>query len=496
MTLLPHSTPKPPNSLSDVLAHKSPLPLGSRGDTLSGQPLYQSLLQHNMLQGISGSSTLLTLESDTDLIAALSPEASEELEATQALRHQRLVQQVEELAEQYHYSKLVSMFGVKLPNNQMQEWIYPMVTYALKQVFQAKGVHLIFSERDAQQQPRMILKGSTALVSRQQQWSMERFPVISAEQYEGYPLAYWLDMGHYSPKLLQPKEGRLMLGHPQLPHQETEAVLIIRMQLDRAHGDGLLVVTDCYEKLANPIYQNMLYKSALVLASAERLNNRSEHMKYVLKHEQAQSEGMTTLGDWQRFRNEFSQEVNIYSDLQQQFMLAMNHVIQQRMGVKDPNHHSATEYILKLASALELNEKTTDSLIKAALFMQLHKMHVREEQLRKQGAWDSEDFNAYYTSMDTSFSLLSHLYSLGDTLPYLRYMFERWDGEGRPRKLAGRNIPLGSRILGLVYAFTAMMEPKPYRTEPFPPEQAFEVLKKEAGTRWDPMLVDALHTCL
>jgi HD-GYP domain-containing protein (c-di-GMP phosphodiesterase class II) len=458
--------------------------------------LHHDLENNNLLQGISHGATLLTVESENDLMAALSLEEMEEHEPSKIseLRRARLLKQVEELAAQYHYSKLVSMFGVKLPEGQQgtEEWVYPMLAYALKQLFQTKGVHLLFSDWDADHQARLVTRGSTSLSPRQHALSTSAFPAISPENYERCPLTYWMEIGHYSPKVVSLEKGTLFLGHPQVNSVQAEAALIIKLQLNRSQGDGLLVVTDTLERLKNPVLQTMLYKSALVLASVERLNIRSQHMHRFMNSDLSHPIGMATLGDWQRYRNEFLQEVNIYSDLQQQFMLALNDVINQRMGVTEGSIHLATHYIIQLSNQLELNEKTKDSLVKATLFMQLHKIHVREDQLKKQSTWDSEDFSAYYSSIETSFKLLSHLYSLGDTLPYLHYMFERWDGNGRPNRLKGRNIPLGSRMLGLVYALSAMLEPKPYRTDAFTPKQALELLHKESAQRWDPMLLEAL----
>jgi len=71
---------------------------------------------------------------------------------------------------------------------------------------------------------------------------------------------------------------------------------------------------------------------------------------------------------------------------------------------------------------------------------------------------------------------------------------ERYDGHGEPNGLSGEAIPLASRILQVTTAYVAMTEPgmRPNR-EVFSRERAITILKKRAGTIYDPKLVDLLE---
>jgi HD-GYP domain-containing protein (c-di-GMP phosphodiesterase class II)/DNA-binding response OmpR family regulator len=73
----------------------------------------------------------------------------------------------------------------------------------------------------------------------------------------------------------------------------------------------------------------------------------------------------------------------------------------------------------------------------------------------------------------------------------VRHHHERWDGAGYPDALAGETIPLLARILAVVDSFTAMVSPRSYRVPRKVPDAARE-LEEEAGTRYDPAVVDAL----
>jgi len=67
---------------------------------------------------------------------------------------------------------------------------------------------------------------------------------------------------------------------------------------------------------------------------------------------------------------------------------------------------------------------------------------------------------------------------------------ERYDGEGYPRGLKGEDVPLGARMILLAEAYEAMITPRPYRPEPLSEEAALDVIRKESGRQFDPILVE------
>jgi len=47
-------------------------------------------------------------------------------------------------------------------------------------------------------------------------------------------------------------------------------------------------------------------------------------------------------------------------------------------------------------------------------------------------------------------------------LKIIRHHHERWDGRGYPDGLAGDQIPVGSRIIGVIEAYEVMTSPHSY----------------------------------
>lgn len=69
---------------------------------------------------------------------------------------------------------------------------------------------------------------------------------------------------------------------------------------------------------------------------------------------------------------------------------------------------------------------------------------------------------------------------------------ERPDGKGYPSGLAGDQIALQSRIVGISDALDAMTSTRPYR-KGLPLATALELLEEGAGSQFDPVLVE--HMC-
>jgi putative nucleotidyltransferase with HDIG domain len=67
---------------------------------------------------------------------------------------------------------------------------------------------------------------------------------------------------------------------------------------------------------------------------------------------------------------------------------------------------------------------------------------------------------------------------------------ERHDGSGYPAGLAGREIPVGARLISVVDAYDSMANDRPYR-KALTHEQAMAELEAGAGSQFDPKVVEA-----
>jgi response regulator RpfG family c-di-GMP phosphodiesterase len=81
-----------------------------------------------------------------------------------------------------------------------------------------------------------------------------------------------------------------------------------------------------------------------------------------------------------------------------------------------------------------------------------------------------------------------------ETTLSMLHMYERYDGKGFPDNLAGKQIPLGARVLAATdtYADLTQNPRNPFR-KPLPPNEAFEVLNKWKGLIFDPEVVEVFQ---
>ncbi len=79
---------------------------------------------------------------------------------------------------------------------------------------------------------------------------------------------------------------------------------------------------------------------------------------------------------------------------------------------------------------------------------------------------------------------------LAPVKPMILYHQEKWDGSGYPKGLKGEEIPLGSRIVGVVSAYHAMTTDRPYR-KALSDREAVREIKVQSGVQFDPKVVDA-----
>ena len=80
---------------------------------------------------------------------------------------------------------------------------------------------------------------------------------------------------------------------------------------------------------------------------------------------------------------------------------------------------------------------------------------------------------------------------LGSVGEVVRSCHERWDGKGYPDGLKGEEIPLQARIVFACDAYNAMTTDRVYRPR-LSDEAAIAELENNAGTQFDPQVVEAL----
>ena len=118
------------------------------------------------------------------------------------------------------------------------------------------------------------------------------------------------------------------------------------------------------------------------------------------------------------------------------------------------------------------------------------KLGVPDSILLKPDKLTEEEWEIMRRHPQFAFEMLAPIDYLRPALdiPYCHH--EKWDGTGYPRGLKMEQIPLAARIFAVVDVFDALTSERPYRPAKSR-EEALEYIRSEAGTHFDPRVVDA-----
>jgi HD-GYP domain-containing protein (c-di-GMP phosphodiesterase class II) len=154
--------------------------------------------------------------------------------------------------------------------------------------------------------------------------------------------------------------------------------------------------------------------------------------------------------------------------------------------------HSArvTEYSEVIGRELGLKGSETEELRLAGLLHDIGKIGIDESILQKPSRLTPAEFAEIKKHPDYSASILGSIPQLKQIIPAIRHHHERFDGNGYPAGLKGRDIPYYSRILSVADTFDAMSSSRPYR-EALPFDACFDEIKKCSGTQFDPEVAAA-----
>lgn len=173
------------------------------------------------------------------------------------------------------------------------------------------------------------------------------------------------------------------------------------------------------------------------------------------------------------------------------FVEALAKAVDAKCKFTQTHSQQVAELSKEICEYLKLNEKTTDLIYYAGLLQNIGKITLPEEIFSNKGKLSNEEWNKLQNHPNVGVSLLMKINFLSEVVPYVNYHRERWNGKGEPEGLSGLSIPLGSRIIAVADAYQAIVSKRAYR-DAISNEEAMGILKKEAGIKWDPVIVDAL----
>ena len=126
-----------------------------------------------------------------------------------------------------------------------------------------------------------------------------------------------------------------------------------------------------------------------------------------------------------------------------------------------------------------------------ALLHDLGKLRLPPSILRKAGPLNSQELALMRLHPEWGSEMVARVPGLEAVALIVRLHHERPDGGGYPHGLTAERIPMASRIVSACDAYGAMTRRRDY-SEPLDVEAALEELELNAGSQFDPLVVDVL----
>ncbi len=149
------------------------------------------------------------------------------------------------------------------------------------------------------------------------------------------------------------------------------------------------------------------------------------------------------------------------------------------------------EYSRLMAQKLELPAATVEAIYYAAPMHDVGKIGIPDKIMLKPGKLTSEEFDVIKTHTTIGAKLLSRsksgILQMAKDIALCHH--EKFNGQGYPRGLSGRAIPLPARIVAIADTFDALTSKRPYK-DPYPPEMALDIIRNERGKHFDPRITD------
>ena len=172
-----------------------------------------------------------------------------------------------------------------------------------------------------------------------------------------------------------------------------------------------------------------------------------------------------------------------------QLMQMLSTTIEAKDEYTKGHSHRVAEYSVLIARELGWNEKELSNLKNAAHLHDIGKIAIPDTILNKPSKLSEEEFSIIKEHTIIGANILKNISLIDHVQEIVRNHHERYDGNGYPDGLKGKEIPLHARIVTVADSYDAMSSQRIYRNQ-LPPEKIIQELENNKGTQFDPEITD------
>lgn len=263
--------------------------------------------------------------------------------------------------------------------------------------------------------------------------------------------------------------------------------------------------SDLFRKVRSNLVQNIvvsiiIFAGVLFFCTSSYWNHkRAAHYADKVKDYQMTLEERV-LEQTQEIKKQTEQLVRMQEDV----IEGMATLIESRDGNTGEHVRNTKKYVTMIVSYMyrhhmfeqEIDDVFVEQIGNAAALHDIGKIQISDTILNKPGKFTPEEYEIMKSHSRLGGEIVGKI--LGESADekliqiskdVVNYHHEKWDGTGYPAGLKGEEIPLSARIMAVADVFDALVSKRVYK-DSMPTEQAFEILKQDAGKHFDPQIVD------
>lgn len=214
------------------------------------------------------------------------------------------------------------------------------------------------------------------------------------------------------------------------------------------------------------------------------------------------------------FTNKYNEELNEevrkkterISKIQEKTILGMAQMVESR-DLSTGGHIKRTSKVVRifsdrlLSKDMGFTKQFLNLVIRSAPMHDLGKIGVDDAILRKQGLFEPDEYEKMKKHAEIGGRMVKEILTNVEEEDFVNvaynvanYHHEKVNGKGYPEGLKGDQIPVEARIMALADVFDALVSKRCYKNA-FSYDEAFDIIRKDAGEHFDATLAAVFLEC-
>lgn len=255
--------------------------------------------------------------------------------------------------------------------------------------------------------------------------------------------------------------------------------------VSRIGGDEFVVLLPKTNNDETELIASRIYKAV----SNKKINNiiLSVSIGWSVKTEsEEETEKVLSMAEDYMYRKKINESQSMRNQTVKIIMQTLN-----ECNIREQIHSERVSKISrKIGEAMNLGNEELKNLETAGLMHDIGKIAIDRNILNKSGKLSEAEYEEVKRHPEIGYHILKSVDLYTKIAEYVLLHHERWDGNGYPRGISGKEIPLVARIIAVADSYEAMTAERPYQKTKSNKEALLEI-ERCAGTQFDPEVVKA-----